>query len=247
MKVLLVDDEVLARERLQRLLTDLPDCVVCGEAADGQAALMAYAQTQPDVVLMDIRMPGMDGLEAARHLAGLPDPPAVIFTTAFGDHALEAFEACAVDYLLKPIRRERLAAALGNARRLTRAQAVRLDTETGGVRSQICVRVRGNLHLVPVTDIRFFRADNKYVTLRSGDAEYLVEESLKNLEEEFAARFIRIHRNALVAADFVTGLEKGAEGRCLVVLAGVDERLEVSRRHQADLRTRLRQLRGPGV
>src|SRR5690606_17755021 len=133
--------------------------------------------------------PGMDGLEAARHLAGLPDPPAVIFTTAFGDHALEAFEACAVDYLLKPIRRERLAAALGNARRLTRAQAVRLDTENGGVRNQICVRVRGNLHLVPVTDIRFFRADNKYVTLRSGDAEYLVEESLKSLEEEFAARF----------------------------------------------------------
>ena len=240
MKVLLVDDEALARERLRRLLNELPDCVVCGEAAEGQAALALYAQTRPDVVLMDIRMPGMDGLEAARHLAGLPDPPAVVFTTAFGDHALEAFEACAVDYLLKPIRRERLAAALGNARRLTRAQAVRLDTENGGVRNQICVRVRGNLHLVPVPDVRFFRADNKYVTLRTGDAEYLVEESLKNLEEEFAARFIRIHRNALVAADFVTGLEKDAAGRCLVALAGVDERLEVSRRHQADLRIRLK-------
>ena len=240
MKVLLVDDEVLARERLRRLLNELPDCVVCGEADEGQAALALYAQTQPDVVLMDIRMPGMDGLEAARHLAGLPDPPAVVFTTAFGDHALEAFEACAVDYLLKPIRRERLAAALGNARRLTRVQAIRLDTETGGVRNQICVRVRGNLHLVPVTDIRFFRADNKYVTLRTGDAEYLVEESLKNLEEEFAGHFIRIHRNALVAADFVAGLEKDAEGRCLVALGGVDERLEVSRRHQADLRARLK-------
>jgi two-component system, LytTR family, response regulator AlgR len=238
-KVLLVDDEALARDRLRRMLSELPDCVICGEAADGLAALELYGRTEPDVILMDIRMPGMDGLEAARHLAGLPDPPAVIFTTAFGDHALEAFEACAADYLLKPIRSERLAAALGNARRLTRAQAARLDTETGGVRNHICVRVRGNLQLVPVADIRFFRADNKYITLRTGDTEYLIEESLKTLEEEFSTRFIRIHRNALVATDFVTGLEKDAEGRLLVVLAGVDQRLEVSRRHQADLRARL--------
>lgn len=240
MKVLLVDDEPLARERLRRLLAELPDCEISGEAADGRAALSAYEQQQPDVVLMDIRMPGMDGLEAARHLAGLPDPPAVIFTTAFGDHALEAFEACAVDYLLKPIRSERLAAALGNARRLTRAQAARLDTASGGVRSHICVRVRGNLHLVPVTDIRFFRADNKYVTVRTGDAEYLIEEPLKDLEDEFGARFLRIHRNALVAADFIAGLEKDSEGQCLVVLGGIDERLEVSRRHLPEVRARLK-------
>jgi two-component system response regulator AlgR len=238
MKVLLVDDEALARDRLRRMLSELPDCIICGEAADGLAALELCGRTQPDVILMDIRMPGMDGLEAARHLAGLPDPPAVIFTTAFGDHALEAFEACAADYLLKPIRSERLAAALGNARRLTRAQAARLDTEAA--RNHICVRVRGNLQLVPVADIRFFRADNKYVTLRTGDAEYLIEESLKALEDEFSARFTRIHRNALVAIDFVAGLEKDAEGRHLVALAGVDERLEVSRRHQADLRARLK-------
>ena len=240
MKVLLVDDETLARERLRRLLAELPDCEICGEAADGRAALDLYAQHQPDVVLMDIRMPGMDGLEAARHLAGLPDPPAVIFTTAFGDHALEAFEACAVDYLLKPIRSERLAAALGNARRLTRAQAARLETASGGARNHICVRVRGNLHLLPVNDIRFFRADNKYVTVRTGDAEYLIEESLKTLEDEFGARFLRIHRNALVAADFIAGLEKDAEGQCLVVLGGIDERLEVSRRHQPEVRARLK-------
>ncbi|MBI5462634.1 MAG: response regulator transcription factor [Gammaproteobacteria bacterium] len=240
MKVLLVDDEPLARERLRRLLAELPDCAVCGEAADGRAALELCGHLQPDVVLMDIRMPGMDGLEAARHLAGLPDPPAVIFTTAFGDHALEAFETCAVDYLLKPIRGERLAAALGNARRLTRVQAAQLDSASGGVRSHICVRVRGNLHLVPVTDIRFFRADHKYVTVRTGDAEYLIEEPLKALEDEFGARFLRIHRNALVAADFVAGLEKDAEGQCLVVLGGIDERLEVSRRHQPEVRARLK-------
>ncbi len=240
MKVLLVDDEALARERLRRLLAELPDCEICGEAADGRAALDSYAQMQPDVVLLDIRMPGMDGLEAARHLAGLADPPAVIFTTAFGDHALEAFEACAVDYLLKPIRAERLAAALGNARRLTRAQATQLDRDSGGVRNHICIRVRGNLQLIPVSDIRFFRADNKYVTVRTGDAEYLIEEPLKDLEDEFAEHFLRIHRNALVAADFIAGLEKDAAGQCLVVLAGIDERLEVSRRHQAELRARLK-------
>ena len=240
MKVLLVDDEALARDRLRRLLADLPDCEICGEAADGRSALEDCERLQPDVVLMDIRMPGMDGLEAARHLAGLPDPPAVIFTTAFGDHALEAFEACAVDYLLKPIRGERLAAALGNARRLTRVQAAQLDSAVGGARSHICVRVRGNLHLIPVTDVRFFRADNKYVTVRTGDAEYLIEESLKALEDEFAARFLRIHRNALVAADFMVGLEKDIEGRCLVVLGGIGERLEVSRRHLPELRARLK-------
>lgn len=240
MKVLLVDDESLARERLRRLLAELPDVTVCGEAGDGRSALALCAELQPDAVLLDIRMPGMDGLETARHLAGLPDPPAVIFTTAFGDHALEAFEACAVDYLLKPIRSERLAAALGNARRLTRAQAAQLEADSDGARNHICVRVRGNLQLIPVADIRFFRADNKYVTVRTGDAEYLIEESLKALEDEFGARFPRIHRNALVAAAFIVGLEKNAEGQCTVVLAGVDERLEVSRRHQPELRARLK-------
>lgn len=239
MKVLLVDDEPLARERLRRLLADLPQCELCGEAGDGRTALELCDRLAPDVVLMDIRMPGMDGLEAARHLAGLPDPPAVIFTTAFGDHALEAFEACAADYLLKPIRGERLAAALGNARRLTRAQAAQLDVDTGGARSHICVRVRGNLQLIPVADIRYFRADSKYVAVRTGEGEYLIEESLKALEDEFGPRILRIHRNALVAVDFITGLEKTAEGQCAVTLAGIDERLEVSRRHQADVRARL--------
>ncbi|MFN2308991.1 MAG: LytR/AlgR family response regulator transcription factor [Gammaproteobacteria bacterium] len=238
MKVLLVDDEALARDRLRRLLAELPGWEVCGEAGDGRSALLRCAELHPDVVLLDIRMPGMDGLEAARHLAGLPDPPAVIFTTAFGDHALEAFETRAVDYLLKPIRSERLAAALGSARRLTRAQAGQLDG--AGARRHLCVRVRGNLQLIPVADIRFFRADNKYVTLRTGEAEYLIEEPLKALEDEFAAEFVRIHRNALVAVGFIVGLEKDAEGQCRVALAGLDERLEVSRRHQAALRARLK-------
>lgn len=240
MKVLLVDDESLARERLRRLLAELPGCEVCAEADEGRAALTLYEQHSPDVVLMDIRMPGMDGLEVARHLAGLPNAPAVIFTTAFGEYALEAFEACAVDYLLKPIRSERLAAALGNARRLTRVQAARLESDSGSYRHHICVRVRGNLQLIPVHDIRFFRADNKYVTLRTGEAEYLIEESLKALEEEFAERFLRIHRNALVAVDFVAGLEKGPDGQCMLALIGIDERLEVSRRHQPDVRARLK-------
>ncbi|WJW75592.1 LytTR family DNA-binding domain-containing protein [Thiohalobacter sp. IOR34] len=240
MRLLLVDDEALARDRLRRLLAELPDTEVVGEAASGREALEQVERLQPDLVLMDIRMPEMDGLEAARHLAALPEPPAVIFTTAYGEHALEAFEAAALGYLVKPIRIERLAAALGNARRLTRAQAGRLEGESGRARSHLCVRQRGNLQLVPVADIRYFRADHKYVTVRTGSGELLIEESLKSLEEEFGARFVRVHRNALVARAFLQGLEKDAQGRLNVVLMGIDERLEVSRRHASALRRLLK-------
>ncbi len=241
MKCLIVDDEALARERLRRIVEELDGLEVCGEAANGRDALLECATRQPDLVFLDIRMPVMDGMEAARHLAALESPPAVVFTTAYEEHALEAFEAHAVDYLLKPVRRERVEKAVEKARRLTRAQLGEVEQEASA-RTHICARVRGALQVMPLEDIRYFQADNKYVTVRDAEQSLLIEEPLKALEQEFGERFLRIHRNALVARAYVKGLEKDAEGRCLVVLDGVEERLEVSRRHAPDLRRWLRQV-----
>jgi two-component system response regulator AlgR len=244
MKILIVDDEAPARERLRRMVGELDGCTVCGEASSGGEALLRAEQSRPDVLLLDIRMPGMDGLEAARHLAALDQPPAVIFTTAYGDYALKAFETHAVDYLLKPVRQARLGAALENARRLTRIQANTLQHLMGGsrARSQICARVRGSLQMIPVDDVRYFQADQKYVTVRHSQGQVLVEESLKSLEEEFGERFIRVHRNALVSARHLAGLARHAEGRHRIRLTDVEETLEVSRRHLPEVRKRLKRL-----
>jgi two-component system response regulator AlgR len=244
MKVLVVDDEMPARARLRRMLEAVDGCLVCGEAADGSEALLQCARLQPDVLLLDIRMPGMDGLEAARHLLALEHPPAVIFTTAYTEHALAAFEAHAVDYLLKPVRQERLAEALENTRRLTRAQATALHAgdADGGPRTRICARVRGSLQLVPVEEIRYFLADQKYVTIGTADSRVLIEESLVALEEEFSDRFVRIHRNALVAPAYLIGLERDAGGQFRARLRDVGETLEISRRHLAELRRLVRSL-----
>jgi two-component system response regulator AlgR len=244
MKILLVDDEALARARMRQLLEGLGDCTVCAEAASGEAALQAVNRQQPDVLLLDIRMPGMDGLEVARHLQALDEPPAIIFTTAYNDYALQAFETHAVDYLLKPVRSERLAEALAHARRLTRAQAVALQDadQLAAVREHICANVRGSLQLIAVEEIRYFLADQKYVTVCSAGDSVLIEDSLKSLEQEFGERFVRIHRNALVAPRYLAGLERDADGRSLVILQGVTERLEVSRRHLAAVRDLVRKL-----
>ena len=241
MKCLIVDDETLARERLKRLLGEVQGYEVCGEADSGGQALQQVQLLQPELVLLDIRMPGMDGLEAARHLANLERPPAVIFTTAFGDHALEAFETQAVDYLLKPIHPERLQQALEKAGRLSSAQLQKLhETHNHGGRRHLCARNRGNLELIPVDEVLFLHADSKYVTVCSATQRILIEESLKSLEDEFGDRFIRIHRNALVAVAAIRGLEKDADGHNCVVLDGVDARLEVSRRQLPEVRKRIR-------
>ncbi len=244
MKVLIVDDEAPARERLQAMLAALGDYAVCATAANGEEALQLAGQHQPDVLLMDIRMPGMDGLEAAQHLQTLEQPPAIIFTTAYNDYALQAFETHAVDYLLKPVRRERLAEALRHASRLTPIQAVALHAGDGhgAARQRICVQVRGSLQLVEVSEVRYFQADQKYVTVSTADSQLLVEETLKALEDEFAGQFVRIHRNALVARRYLVGLVKDAEGRTCVRLAGIDTTLEVSRRHSAAIRRLLKDL-----
>jgi len=238
-KCLIVDDEPLARDRLRQLLEQLDGIEVCAEAADGREALQQAAACGPDLVLLDIRMPGMDGLEAARHLAGMTRPPAVVFTTAYGDHALQAFEAQAVDYLLKPIHPERLAQALAKARQLSQAQLQELQPAAAS-RTHICASQRGNLHLIAIEDVVCFQADNKYVTVRSASDEVLIEESLKSLEQEFGARFLRIHRNALVAVAAIRGLRRDADGHACVVLEGIDDCLEVSRRMLPEVRRRLK-------
>ena len=240
MKCLIVDDEALARQRLRSMIGELEGLEVCGEAANGRDALLQCEALAPDLVFLDIRMPVMDGLEAARHLAAGERPPAVVFTTAYEEHALEAFETHALDYLLKPVRRERLLAAVERVRRLGHGQAAPAAMLESAARSHICARVRGSLQLMPIEGIRYFQADNKYVTARDAEQALLIEDALKTLEEEFPDRFVRIHRNALVAKAYVKALEKDAEGRCLVVLEGVEEKLEVSRRHAPELRRWLR-------
>jgi two-component system response regulator AlgR len=240
MKVLLVDDEPLARERLRQLMGGLPGYEICGEAANGLDAIQRVDADHPDIVLLDIRMPGMDGMEAAFHMSSMDNSPAIVFTTAYGEHALEAFEAQAVDYLLKPVEPERLAQALEKASRLTQAQEDGLKEQTDSQRSHICARVRGNLKLIPIDDILYFQADQKYVNVRYVDGEVLIEDSLKSLEDEFGERFMRIHRNALVAIDRVAGMEKTTDGGHELTIRDSDAVLEVSRRHVAEVRKYLR-------
>ncbi len=240
MKCLIVDDEALARQRLARLLGDCEGLRVCGEAANGEQGLQQVALLRPDLVLLDVRMPGMDGLEVARHLLNLDPAPAVIFTTAYGDHALEAFETQAVDYLLKPVHPQRLRQALDKARRLSPARLQQLQAANGERRTHLCARVRGNLELMAVDEVIYLQADSKYVTACSGARSILLEEPLKALEQEFAYRFIRVHRGALVAAPCIRGLEKDSQGRHKVILEGVDVRLEVSRRLLPQVRKRIK-------
>jgi two-component system response regulator AlgR len=240
MKILVVDDEPPARQRLNSLVAELGLGEVVGEAANGAQALLLTAEHRPDILLLDIRMPGMDGLEAARHLAALEQPPAVIFTTAYDSHALAAFEAQAVDYLLKPIRRERLGAAVAKAARLTRAQVDRLRGSARPARTHISATMQGRLQLVPLDRVRYFQADQKYVTVRHPDGRVLIEEPLKSLEAEFGERFLRIHRNALVAVRFTEALERTPEGGYVLRMKGVEESLEVSKRLAGAVRKRLK-------
>jgi two-component system response regulator AlgR len=215
---------------------------VAGEASNGRQALEQAQQLEPDTILLDIRMPGMDGLEAARHLSQLEQPPAVIFTTAYDEFGVQAFEARAVDYLLKPVRRERLAEALSRASQPNRAQLAALSrrSEGGRARQHLSARIGHQLKLVPVAEVLYFRAEQKYVVARYSEGEILLEESLVALEEEFDERFQRIHRNALVAVDAVDALEKATDGHFQVRIRGTGELLDVSRRMVADVRRRLK-------
>ena len=238
MKILIVDDESLARQRMRDLLTDLGGTDIVGEAVNGSEAIEKSVTLKPDLLLMDIRMPVMDGLEAAMHLQGIENPPMIIFTTAYDQHALDAFEVNAVDYLLKPIRMERLDAALQKARPITSKQLkeVSLTGDRKSSRSHISVHMRGRITLIPVQDIIYFIADNKYVTVRTASEQHLIEESLVSLEEEFSDRFLRVHRSSLVNTDYLRGMEKNTAGHWRVLMKGIDEKLVVSRRHTPQVR-----------
>jgi two-component system response regulator AlgR len=246
MNILIADDETPARNRLKRLINEYPDYNVIAEAKNGQEAIDLCAKHQPEIILMDIRMPGIDGLEAARIINEQDQPPAIIYCTAFSDHALKAFETHAVDYLLKPVVKERLFEALASSVQLTRAQIARSSnnsepTDNTQPRQHICARVRGNLVLVPIENVYYFRADQKYVTVRHADGELLIEETLVSLEQEYKDLFLRIHRSTLVALDKIEGLEKH-DSSTFVSLNAINETLEISRRHLPAVRKVIKNL-----
>jgi two-component system, LytTR family, response regulator AlgR len=239
--VLIVDDEQPARERLRRLVEELPGFAVAADCATGADALPLVGRLRPAVALLDIRMPGMTGIELARHLGALEQPPAIVFTTAYDEYALEAFESQAVGYLLKPVRRERLEEALKHASRLSAPQlrGISSPEQPLATRQHVAVRARDELKLIPVKEIRYFRADQKYVTVCHTQGEELIDESLRQLEDEFARDFVRIHRSLLVAVAHVASLERTPDGGYELKLRGEAGALPVSRRQAADLRRRL--------
>lgn len=250
MRIIIADDEPLARERLRALLLAQPGVEVVAEVGDGRAALQACDAHAPDLILLDIAMPGMDGLEVARHLAAFESRPAVVFCTAYDAHALSAFEAAAVDYLVKPVRPERLQAALERARTFTAGRGRVGDGEGDGdgqqdrrqSRTHLCARMRGNLRLIPIEDVHYLQAEEKYVVVHHARGEDLIEESLKSLEDEFGERFVRIHRNCLVARHELLELKRGVDGHVQALLRHGKQPLEVSRRCVAQLRETIRHL-----
>jgi two-component system response regulator AlgR len=260
LRVLLVDDEAPARARLRELLADVAPEVpnrVVGEAADGLAALAALATGEVDVALVDIRMPLMDGVEFARHAQNCALPPAVIFVTAFDDYAVQAFELNALDYLMKPVRAARLAAALARARGQRPVPATTLAALMPRARTHLSCHERGRLLLVPIAEVVYLKAEQKYVTARTAVREYLIDEPLAALEAEFGDRFIRVHRSALVARAAIAGFVRAAvdttdtanssdahgdaDAQWLVLLSVLPERLPVSRRQWPLLKAYARQ------
>ena len=238
LRVFIVDDEPPARNRLRDLLNDCSNQLVLdvvGEAGNGQEALEKLAEIPADVVLLDIRMPQMDGIELAQHLQKLPKPPVIIFTTAYDAYAIKAFELHAIDYLLKPIRLGRLFDALNRAREAVPIKTEVLHDLLPDPRKNLSIHERGKIHLIPIEQVLYLRAELKYVTVRTAEREYLIEEALNTLEKEFAARFVRIHRNCLVAKEAIEGFEKGGEegeSGWMVKLKGLEELLAISRRQQ---------------
>ncbi|MDP2152318.1 MAG: LytTR family DNA-binding domain-containing protein [Methylotenera sp.] len=241
LNILIVDDEAPARNRLRALLGDIENTHVLAEAKNGRELLdiinrAQNEQTSADIVLLDIRMPEMDGIEAAQHLQKLPKPPAIIFTTAYDTYAIKAFDMNAVDYLLKPIRLERLQTALLKARALIPSQLEAL-TPLSPKRSHLSINERGRILLVPISDVIYLRAELKYITVRTAEREYLIEESLSHLEQEFSNLFTRLHRNCLAANAYILGYEKRnqddqAEKQWVALLKHVPETIAVSRRQQ---------------
>ena len=247
MKVLIVDDEKPARDRLQQILADEEGYDVIGEAGNGHEALELAAERMPDIVLLDIRMPGMGGIETAHHLNTMDPPPAIVFTTAYDEYAVDAFEARAIGYILKPVRRSRLTGALDHAARFARSALTEAAAEADLAvrRKHVCVYTHGELKLIPVGKITCFRADQKYVSVDHDGGRDLINDSLKSLEAEFGGRFVRIHRSVLIAVGRIDRIEKNADGKSRVILRDGShvsgKELIISRRHVAEVKRRLKE------
>ncbi|MDO8961762.1 MAG: response regulator transcription factor [Methylophilus sp.] len=244
LNILIADDETPARNRLRDLISDIANVKVVAEAQNGKEAIEQAELHTPDLILLDIRMPLMDGIEAAQHLQRMTMPPKLIFTTAYDAYAIKAFELNAIDYLLKPIRKERLETALCKVRALLPAQIEALKP-LQTARTHLSIHERGRVILVPLNDVIYFRAEQKYVTVRTAEREFLVEDSLTQLEVEFGDRLLRLHRNCLVAKSFITGFEKRTilndeaqtEQQWVAILRCVPETIGVSRRQQHLIKT----------
>lgn len=238
MKYLVIDDEFLARARLKELLLRIdPDAEVI-EAENGQQALDLCERYKPDTALVDIRMPGISGLELVYHLSVLDNSPAIIFTTAHTEYALEAFEANAIDYLLKPVQIERLQRALQKADPITKIQSDSLRNSAN--RMHISITQKGKIKLVPISSICYLKAENKYVVVKTLKEEYLMNETLNNLESELGDQFLRVHRNALISVNHLEGLEKNQDGQWCVYFVGLPDKLEISRRQTPTIRSWLK-------
>ncbi len=239
LSVLIVDDEILARSRLRTLLADCrdPDVRVAAEASNAVEAVEALRRQSFDVALLDIHMPGADGLTLAKTLQAGAEPPAVIFVTAYAEHAVDAFELEAVDYLTKPVRLERLQMALQKVERLLESKRGQVAETPGEV---LIIQERGRTERVPLREVLYFKAELKYLTVRTAIKSYILDGSLSELEDKYGDEFMRIHRNALVARRAVRALEKNydpEEGEGWAVrLTGIDETLSVSRRQLAAVR-----------
>lgn len=235
LKILIADDEAPARNRMRDLLSDIEGVLVVAEASNGKEAIDLAQTTKPDVMLLDIRMPLMDGIEAAQHAQKLDPKPHIIFTTAFEAYAIKAFDLNAIDYLLKPIRLERLQTAINKARTLKPLPLEALKP-LQKIRSHLSIHERGRVLLVPIEQVIYLRAELKYITVRTTEREYLIEESLTHLEAEFGERFLRLHRNCLAAVDFIAGYEKrlneANEAQWVALLRGIPETIAISRRQQ---------------
>lgn len=225
MKILIADDERLARERLERMVAQFDDAEVVASVADGEGLWKALGHDMPDIVLLDIDMPGEDGVEIGARLAALDWPPAVIYVTAHPQHALRAFGTHAVDYLLKPVGLDQLREAVAAACRTTRAQDQRRGEE-----GRLVARVGRTVEVLPAQSVIWFEADEKYVTAHLAEGERVLDLSLRQIEDRVGDAFLRVHRSALVAKRCIERLEHDAEGRHWLHLGGYPEPVEVSRR-----------------
>jgi len=240
-RVLLVDDEPLARERLKRLLDEHSNFDWVAEAGDGQAALSWLQQHHCDLVLLDIQMPGKTGLEVARDIQALEQPPLVVFCTAYDEHALQAFRVNAIDYLMKPIAKDDLSRALQRASEWLDQNPQPLAA-TAGARTHISARTHNGMQLIPLAEVLYFLADQKYVNVCHISGETLIDDSLKQLEDEFGDKFLRVHRSALVSRARIDRLEAQEEGGHLLYLKGLTDGIAVSRRHLPAVRKAMKAL-----